>query len=72
MGFRCVVFSGLTVRIRPCGVKVSQADEPQVVRPAVVVENLFDHLFGSAVGIDGGLGVALVDGNAQRLAVSGA
>ena len=71
VGLRIVPFSHPASGVRTGHVEVSQAYAPDTVGQVIVVHHPFDGEFGSAVGVDGSLGVVLVYGGVFGLAVGG-
>ena len=68
MGLRLVALAQLTVGIGAGGVEVAQAHRFQSVSHAVIRQHLLDHPLAASVGVDGILGMILVDGRSQWFA----
>ncbi|MPN13945.1 hypothetical protein SDC9_161271 [bioreactor metagenome] len=71
MGFRIVHLTHGAVRIRSCGIEISQADELQTVRFIVIFHNLLEHELRPPVRIHGSLLLILAYRYLLRYAVSG-
>ena len=56
---------------RSRGIEITQRDRLEVIGVSEIREDLFHHRLGAAIGVDGYLGVGLVDGSVRGLAVDG-
>ena len=68
MGLRLMALTQFAVGIGTGGVEVAQAHRFQSVSHLVIRQHLLDHPLAASVGVDGILGMILVDGCPQRFA----